>query len=84
MGKASDTAEVKRKALFYHGFCAMFSNGIWIGSQFILVGTFIDILKRGSWFDGIITGLVYMAGTMIGSLTTHYLALHKLEKHAGI
>lgn len=70
-------------SLFYHAWASVFSNGVWIASQFILVDKFIDILKEANWTLGILTAVFYVACTMAGSLGMHWLALNKIEKRNG-
>lgn len=67
-------------SLWYHAWAAMFSNGIWFISQFILIDNFIRIIKSGNMYDAGIAAIVYITGTMTGSLGMHWLALRKIEK----
>jgi len=59
---------------------SIFSNGIWIGSQIIMLGVMFDNLtgKHGHLVQ-IEAALVYTASCVSGSLFAHYLAM-KTEK----
>lgn len=65
-------------SLAYHGFAAIFSNGIWIISMFFIV----DQLARakGDVKLMIVTGLFYTACTVCGSVLMHYVSMRWLEK----
>jgi len=67
-------------SLGYHAWAAVLSNGIWFGSQFILIGTFVQVIRDADLIGGVIAAVVYTAGTMTGSLGMHWIALHKIEK----
>lgn len=64
----------------YHAIAAVFSNGIWFASQFILIENFVEILRESDWRRGIGLGLVYIAGTVVGSVLMQWLAINYLEK----
>jgi hypothetical protein len=65
-------------SLGYHAIAAVFSNGIWFVSQFLLINM---VVKPNMQVKEIITyGVVYVLGTVIGSLIMHYVALNHLEK----
>lgn len=70
-------------SLWYHAWAAVFSNGIWFASQFILVNEFVKIISNGDWIQGVGVGLFYTVCTLVGSLGMHHLAMHKLEKKHG-
>lgn len=62
----------------YHAVAAVFSNGVWFASQLILITT---VVKPGMPAgDFIKLGLVYIAGTVSGSLLMHWLSINYLEK----
>ncbi len=62
----------------YHAIAAVFSNGIWFVSQFILIGM---VAKPGMPLSEAMTlGVVYIAGTVTGSVMMHYAAINWLEK----
>ena len=63
---------------FYHGIAAIFSNGVWFASQFILIG--IVIKEIDNIGDGLLIGLLYIASTVTGSVTMHWLSTNYLEK----
>lgn len=67
-------------SLFYHAWAGVGSNGIWFLSQLILVDSFLDILKTGSWKQGLVVAAFYTGCTLAGSLGMHWLALHRIEK----
>lgn len=66
-------------SLLYHAIAAVFSNGVWFASQFILVDKFLSLLKGGTWTEIVGTGLFYCTFTIIGSVGMHVIAL-KTEK----
>jgi hypothetical protein len=70
-------------SLLYHAKAAVLSNGVWYASQLILFASMYEAMKTGSYLDMAITGVVYTAGTMTGSLAMHAYAL-KYERKKGI
>lgn len=66
-------------SLLYHAIAAVFSNGIWFASQFILVDKFLLLLKSGTIPEMIGTAVFYCLFTVFGSVGMHVLAL-KHEK----
>lgn len=65
-------------SLGYHAVAAVFSNGIWFVSQFLLISM---VAKPGMPLAEIVQlGLIYVAGTVVGSVLMHYVAIHWLEK----
>lgn len=67
-------------SLSRHVKAAIFSNGIWIVSQIVLLGPMFDNLtgKHGRFLQ-FISGVVYTTATVSGSIFAHYWAL-KTEK----
>lgn len=62
----------------YHAIAAVFSNGIWFVSQFLLIGM---VAKPGMPLREIATlACVYIAGTVTGSVAMHYASIRWLEK----
>lgn len=62
----------------YHAVAAVFSNGVWFVSQFILIGM---VARPGMPLSEAITlGVVYIAGTVTGSVAMHYASIKWLEK----
>lgn len=62
----------------YHAVAAVFSNGIWFVSQFLLIGM---VAKPGMPMNEAITlGMIYIAGTVTGSVLMHYVSVRWLEK----
>lgn len=68
------------KSLLYHALAAIGSNGVWFASQIVLVGSLVEILESGDVPLAIFTGLFYVFFTIAGSLTMHWIAIHKIEK----
>ena len=62
----------------YHAIAAVFSNGVWFVSQFILIGM---IAKPGMPFSAALSmGLVYISGTVCGSVLMHWVSVRFLER----
>lgn len=62
----------------YHAVASVASNGIWFVSQFLLIGM---VAKPDMPMNEIVTlGLVYVAGTVTGSVLMHIASLRWLEK----
>lgn len=62
----------------YHAVASVFSNGIWFVSQFLLIGM---VAKPGMPLrEAFVLGAVYIAGTVTGATTMHWLALRYLER----
>lgn len=68
------------KSLRYHAAMSTLSNGVWFASQYILLGSMLEIMRVGSWLQAIGVGTFYVGCTMAGSLGAHWLALRKIEK----
>ncbi len=65
-------------SLGYHAIAAVFSNGIWFCSQFLLIGM---VVRPGMELSSAAILLcVYIAGTVIGSVSMHYVSLRFMEK----
>jgi len=47
------------KSIVYHAMAALFSNGIWFASQFILVGMFMRVIKDADWQLAVLGGMLY-------------------------
>ena len=61
----------------YHAVAAVFSNGVWFVSQFLLIGM---VAKPGMALeDAAPLGLVYVAGTVTGSVLMHWISVRWLE-----
>lgn len=71
-------------SLGYHAVAALLSNGVFFASYTILLGNMLEVLKTGSWREGVMVGVYYVACTMIGSLAMHWFALRKLEKRTNV
>jgi len=62
----------------YHAIAAVFSNGIWFASQFLLISMVTDpTLTVDEMFK---LGTIYIAGTVTGSVVMHFLAKNYLER----
>lgn len=64
----------------YHAAAAVFSNGVWFVSQFILVDSMVKILKTGSWGEAAFVGLFYTVCTVVGSVFMHWVSVTYIEK----
>lgn len=71
------------ESLAYHAWTSLLSNGVWFVSQLILVDFVVKILRSGSVQEFAFAAVVYVAGTMTGAITMHWVALHKIEKTRG-
>jgi len=65
-------------SLSYHAVAALFSNGVWFVSQLFLIGM---VAKPDMPIAELVKlGLVYVAGTVTGSVLMHWFAMSTLEK----
>lgn len=62
----------------YHAVAAVFSNGIWFASQFIMVGLIVNQMKTRGEIAA--AAFVYIASTVVGSVAMHYVSVTYLEK----
>jgi hypothetical protein len=61
----------------YHAIAAVFSNGIWFVSQFLLISM---VAKPGMPLEEItLYGIVYVLGTVIGSLLMNWISMRYME-----
>ena len=62
----------------YHGIAAVFSNGLFFAMQFILINAMVspDMTKE----DLLLMGLIYVTGTVTGSVLMHWISIRFLEK----
>lgn len=61
----------------YHALAAVFSNGVWFASQFVMIGM---VTKPGMPLaEALNLGAIYVAGTVIGSVLMHWVAVNWLE-----
>lgn len=65
-------------SLAYHAVAAVTSNGIWFASQYILIGVVVKELVTPTQI--VLGGILYVASTVVGSVTMHYASLRWLEK----
>jgi len=62
----------------YHALAAVFSNGVWFASQFLLIGM---VAKPGmSFADAAKLGAIYIAATVTGSVLMHWISVNYLER----
>lgn len=65
-------------SLGYHAVASVFSNGIWFVSQFLLINL---VAKPNMLIAELVKyGFIYIAGTVIGSVLMHFVAIKYLEK----
>jgi hypothetical protein len=64
----------------YHAIASVFSNGIWFASQFIIIDNISKVIKNADLGLGIKLALFYTCFTMIGSLSSHWMAMKFFEK----
>lgn len=67
-------------SLSYHAICAVFSNGIWIFSQTIVISLLLEALATGSAIYIAKVGIFYTIFTVTGSLAAHKFARTVVEK----
>lgn len=61
----------------FHALAAVFSNGVWFASQFILIGM---VAKPGmGWAEASKLGAVYIGATVLGSVLMHWVSVNYLE-----
>lgn len=65
-------------SLAYHAVAAVFSNGVWFASQFILIGVVFKELGDPLAIVG--AGALYVASTVAGSVLMHFVSMRWLEK----
>ena len=62
----------------YHAIAAIFSNGIWFASQFLLIGM---VAKPGMGLaEASQLGAIYITATVIGSVLMHWFSVNYLER----
>lgn len=65
-------------SLMYHGFAAVFSNGIWFISNLYLIA---QVAKPDMPMSRLmVLGIVYVCGTVTGSVLMHWVSMRWLEK----
>jgi hypothetical protein len=67
-------------SLSYHALASVFSNGIWIFSQAIIINFMISAINSGDWSKIAFTGLYYTGFTVTGSVSMHAFLRAKVEK----
>lgn len=66
-------------SILYHAITSVFSNGIWITSQFILIDSIVTVLKNADLQMGAVIGIFYTVNTIIGSLSAHWFTMKFIE-----
>jgi hypothetical protein len=62
----------------YHALAAVFSNGVWFASQFLLIGM---VAKPGMpAAEAFKLGAIYVAATVTGSVLMHWFSVNFLER----
>ena len=65
-------------SIAYHAFAAVFSNGIWFASQFLMIAT---LIRPGMQIDQAVKlAAIYIAATVCGSVLMHWVSMKYLEK----
>jgi hypothetical protein len=65
-------------SLYYHAVAAVFSNGIWFVSNLFLIAS---VIRPGLAFLELVQlGMIYIAGTVTGSVLMHWVSMTYLEK----
>jgi hypothetical protein len=65
-------------SLLYHGFAAVFSNGIWFVTNLYLIGM---VARHDMEIPHLILlGTVYISATVTGSVLMHWVSMTYLEK----
>ena len=67
-------------SISYHAIAAIFSNGVWIVNQFVLVNKFIDVKRSGNVPLLISTCAFYTVLTVVGSVSMHSFLMAHIEK----
>lgn len=70
------------KGLWYNGIASIFSNGVWLLSQFFIVNMLVTANEQGGWFLAKIA-LFYVSLTVTGSVGMHWFMM-KFEQKRGI
>jgi hypothetical protein len=80
VSRARNSGSLKR-----HMIAALLSNGIWFGSQLILLTDVINMIKGSSGIGvAFLAGLFYTVVTMAGSLWAHKICLKNEEGKAAV
>lgn len=69
------------KSLKYHVVCSLFSNGVWFTQQLILIDNIVAVIKTSDWQRAVFIGGFYTTFTVLGSISSHWLALRIERKH---
>ena len=63
----------------YHALASVFSNGVWLLSQFVLFNQFVEAKNRGGWFLVAVT-VFYVVFTVLGSVGAHAFLMKHVER----
>jgi hypothetical protein len=66
--------------LWYTGIAGVFSNGIWILSNFFMVDEILRVTKSGDAAQGAPVVIFYVACTTVGTVASQYCAVRWIEK----
>ena len=64
----------------FHAAAAVASNGVWFASQFIVIASIVDVIKKSDVLLGLGYGAWYTLWTVLGSISMHYISMKWLEK----
>lgn len=71
-------------SLGYHAIAAVFSNGVWFGSQVVILSKITEALASKNWMLLSGTAGFYIAFCVLGSVGAHHYLMHHTEKRWGI
>ena len=67
-------------SLRFHAICSILSSATYILAQILLFGNLLSAFHSADTLRMWQVGFFYMIVTTVGSLTSHYIAMHWLEK----
>lgn len=67
-------------SILYSGVASIFSNGIWMLNQVVVVDLLVKALASRDWSLIAGTALFYTAFTTIGTIGMHWLLMKKIER----
>ena len=80
--QASQTLVTRARAsrsLSYHAAASVFSNGVWAGSQLVIIGTFTDLISHPIPLKIALTLGYYVSFCVVGSVGAHWALLRFVE-----
>lgn len=75
VARARNSANLK-----YHTVAALLSNGVWFGSQVVIVSKITDALASGDYWRIAGTLVFYTTFCVVGSVSMHHFLMKKVEK----